>query len=87
LLYIFGSFVSFWLLVYIVIVFYKRKRRRLAKYIMNLPSTVRQLGSHSIEQQSIEQRSIQRNIERNIEQINIDATNAENIALLIVDNE
>ena len=78
LLYIFGSFVSFWLLVYIVIVFYKRKRRRLAKYIMNLPSTVRRLGAHSI-QQSIEQPNTIQNDSNN------DIKNTEDI-VLIIDN-
>jgi hypothetical protein len=86
LLYIFGSFVSFWLLVYIVIVFYKRKRRRLAKYIMNLPSTVRRLRTHSIVQQSIVQRSI---VQRSIVQQSIqndnnnDINNTEDIKLII----
>jgi DNA-binding protein len=84
LLYIFGSFVSFWLLVYIVIVFYKRKRRRLAKYIMNLPSTVRQLGSHSIIEQSIEGSIEQPNTIQNNSNNNI--KNIEDI-VLIIDNK
>jgi hypothetical protein len=67
LLYIFGSFVSFWFLFYIIIIFrkfYIKKRIRLQRYMPRM--TIRRL---------------------NTRQNNREIINAENIELLIVNNE
>ena len=77
LLYIFGSFISFWLLVYIAIVyrrFYIRKQIDLRRYMLYLPHIIRRIDT--VQRSTLETRTLENDS-------NNDIKNTEDIILLI----
>jgi hypothetical protein len=81
LLYIFGSFISFWLLVYIAIVyrrFYIRKQIDLRRYMLYLPYVIRRIGlnTRTLETRTLETRTLENDN-------NNDIKNSEDIILSI----